>query len=310
MQESIIKIENLVKRYHSNQVNAVDNISFDVKKGELFAFLGVNGAGKSTTINILCTLLSKTSGNVLVCGYDAQKEIDKVKDNIGVVFQTGILDDVLSVYDNLVIRGKLFGIDKKTLIKRIDNLANRLSMTDFIKRPYGKLSGGQKRKSDIARALITNPKLLFLDEPTTGLDPQSRIDMWQVIKDIKTEFNTTIFLTTHYMEEVNGADRVAIIDKGQLLCIDTPENLKIKYSYDTIKLTVKDECQGEVESILRENGNDYEISAQTFTVTIKNGIDFIDVIAKMKPMLTAVEMIKGDMDSVFLNIVKRSSIDV
>ena len=308
MGEVIIKVKDLIKQYNSNQVKAVDGISFDVKKGELFAFLGVNGAGKSTTINILCTLLSKSSGEVSLCGYDIEKDIENVKNNIGIVFQNGILDEMLSVYDNLIIRGTLFGIDKKTLIKRIDNLKNRLSMSDFIKRPYGKLSGGQKRKSDIARALISNPKILFLDEPTTGLDPQSRIDMWQVIKDIRNEFNTTVFLTTHYMEEVNGADRVAIIDKGKLLCIDTPEELKIKYSYDTIKLIVKSEYKNEVENILRENKSNFEILDQTITIIIKDGIDMIDIIAKIKPMLISVEIIKGDMDSVFLNVIKRGEV--
>lgn len=305
MQEAVIRIKNLTKQYNSAQVNAVDGISFDVNKGELFAFLGVNGAGKSTTINILCTLLSKTDGEVSICGFDVQKEAEKVKSNIGVIFQNGVLDEKLSVYDNLVIRGALFGIDKKTLSKRIDNLANRLTMTDFLKRPYGKLSGGQKRKCDIARALISNPKILFLDEPTTGLDPQSRADMWQVIKDIRSEFHTTVFLTTHYMEEVSGADRVAIIDKGKLLCIDTPENLKSQYSQDTVKLTAKENHEKEIENALKLQKIEFEFSVDTFTVHTKNGIDLIDQISQLKTMLSSVEMIKGDMDSVFLNVVGR-----
>ncbi|MEG0895164.1 MAG: ATP-binding cassette domain-containing protein, partial [Oscillospiraceae bacterium] len=282
MEEIVISIKDLTKQYSSTQVKAVDGISFDVKKGELFAFLGVNGAGKSTTINVLCTLLTKTSGEVSVCGYDVQKEVDKVRDNIGVVFQSGVLDDKLSVYDNLVIRGALFDVDKKTLVRRINNLANRLSMTDFLKRPYGKLSGGQKRKCDIARALISNPKILFLDEPTTGLDPQSRADLWQVIKDIRVEFNTTVFLTTHYMEEVNSADRVAIIDKGQLLCIDTPENLKSKYSYDIVKLTVKEDNQNEIEKALQSEKIEFEFCVDTFILHTKNGLELIELIAKLK----------------------------
>ncbi|MEG1027790.1 MAG: ATP-binding cassette domain-containing protein, partial [Oscillospiraceae bacterium] len=248
---------------------------------------------------------TKTSGEVSVCGYDVQKEVDKVRDNIGVVFQSGVLDDKLSVYDNLVIRGALFDVDKKTLVRRINNLANRLSMTDFLKRPYGKLSGGQKRKCDIARALISNPKILFLDEPTTGLDPQSRADLWQVIKDIRVEFNTTVFLTTHYMEEVNSADRVAIIDKGQLLCIDTPENLKSKYSYDIVKLTVKEDNQNEIEKALQSEKIEFEFCVDTFILHTKNGLELIELIAKLKPMLSSVEIIKGDMDSVFLNVVGR-----
>lgn len=306
MTETIINISGLTKQYNGSTVNAVDNISFYVKPGELFAFLGVNGAGKSTTINILCTLLSKTSGDVSVCGYDVEKEINKVKSKIGVVFQSGVLDEKLTVYDNLIIRGTLFGLDKKTIIDRINNLSFRLNMSDFLKRPYGKLSGGQKRKSDIARALISNPSILFLDEPTTGLDPQSRMDMWQVIKDIRDEFNTTVFLTTHYMEEVNDADRVAIIDKGKLLCIDTPENLKSQYSNDTVKLTVNTNSKEQVENALNSLNLNYTYSVDTFTISLKNGLDLIDTISELKSLLISAEIIKGDMDSVFLNVVGRS----
>ncbi|MEG0771662.1 MAG: ABC transporter ATP-binding protein [Clostridia bacterium] len=304
MQDSIIKIRDLTKCYSAG-IKAVDGISFDVYEGELFAFLGVNGAGKSTTINILCTLLTKTSGDVLVCGFDVLKEIDKVKDKIGVVFQNGVLDDKLSVYDNLVIRGSLFGINKKTLLKRIENLANRLSMNEYLKRPYEKLSGGQKRKCDIARALISNPKILFLDEPTTGLDPQSRMDMWQVIRDIRDEFHTTVFLTTHYMEEVNGANRVAIIDKGKLLCIDTPENLKSHYSYDTVRLTADKKNQKEVEKAIISKELDFQFDVDTFTINVKSGLEIISLISDVRSLLSSVEIIKGDMDSVFLNVVGR-----
>ncbi|MEG0664574.1 MAG: ABC transporter, partial [Clostridia bacterium] len=161
------------------------------------------------------------------------------------------------------------------------------------------------RKCDIARALISNPKILFLDEPTTGLDPQSRMDMWQVIKDIQNEFHTTVFLTTHYMEEVNNADRVAIIDKGQLLCIDTPENLKSKYSYDTVKLNINEKYQEEIENILKAQKINYHFSTQTFIINTKNGLDLLDIIKEIKSMLLSVEIIKGDMDSVFLNVVGR-----
>lgn len=305
MQDIIIEIKNLTKCYKTTQVKAVDRICFKVNRGELFAFLGVNGAGKSTTINILCTLLSKTSGDVSVCGFDIEKEMDKVKNNIGIVFQNGVLDEKLSVFDNLLLRGALFGIDKKTLTKRIDNLTIRLSMTDFLKRQYGKLSGGQKRKCDIARALISNPKILFLDEPTTGLDPQSRVDMWQIIQDIRNEFHTTIFLTTHYMEEVNNADRVAIIHSGQLLCIDTPESLKSKYSYDTIRLTVNEDKIKKMENVLKAQKIEYQFSVDTFTIKSKNGLDCIEMLTNLKPLLSSVEIIKGDMDSVFLNVVDR-----
>ena len=240
----IISIDNLSKYYNDGKIKAVDGISFDVKKGELFAFLGVNGAGKSTTINVLCTLLRKTGGDVKVCGFDVEKEADKVKESIGVVFQNGVLDGKLTVYDNLVIRAGLFGIEKETARKKIENLANRLKMEDFLNRRYEKLSGGQKRKSDIARALVSEPKILFLDEPTTGLDPQSRIDMWKVIKEIRDEFNTTIFLTTHYMEEVIDADKIYVMDHGRVVMEGTPkevfsqvDELK-KYRLDVPQVTI------------------------------------------------------------------------
>lgn len=303
MENNVIEIKNLVKQYKTAKVNAVDGISFNVQEGELFAFLGVNGAGKSTTINILSTLLEKTSGEVTVCGYDLNKEAEKVKNSIGIVFQDSVLDDKLTVYDNLLLRGALFNINKATLIKRINNLVDRLNMEDFLKRPYENLSGGQKRKCDIARALISNPKILFLDEPTTGLDPQSRKDMWKVIKDIRTTFHTTVFLTTHYMEEVNDADRVAIIDQGKLLCLDTPEQLKSKYSYDTVKLTVTKENFEPVKQQLAHL--DFNFAVDTFTLHTKNGLDLINLINQLKPLLASVEIIKGDMDSVFLNVVKK-----
>lgn len=305
MGDSVIKINGLFKQYHATAVKAVDAISFEVKQGELFAFLGVNGAGKSTTINILCTLLKKTGGEVSVCGFDIETQADKVKNSIGIVFQNGVLDENLSVYDNLMIRGSLFGIDKKTIVKRIENLSVRLNMSDFLKRPYGKLSGGQKRKSDIARALISNPKVLFLDEPTTGLDPQSRLDLWRVIQEIRAQFHTTVFLTTHYMEEVNGADRVAIIDRGKLLCMDTPENLKAKFSTDIVKLTADGSHRSAVEDELKAQGISYDFLVDTFIIHTKNGLSLIDTVAKLKPILSSVEMIKGDMDSVFLNVVGR-----
>ena len=305
MDHTAIRISGLSKQYHDTSAKAIDDLSFEVKKGELFAFLGVNGAGKSTTINILCTLLRKTSGQVSVCGFDIEKDVDQVKKSIGIVFQNGVLDEKLSVYDNLRIRGTLFGIHQSTLEKRIQNLADRLNMSDILKRPYGKLSGGQKRKSDIARALISNPKILFLDEPTTGLDPQSRLELWQVIREIRDEFQTTVFLTTHYMEEVNGADRVAIIDKGKLLCIDTPEKLKSIYSRDTVKLAVKEFNQPEVEKELLLQNIEYEFLVDTFVIHTKSGLDCIDMVSKLRPFLLSAEMIKGDMDSVFLNVVGR-----
>lgn len=303
--QKVIEIDNLVKRYKSSGANAVDGVSFDVREGELFAFLGVNGAGKSTLINILCTLISKTGGSVKVCGFDIDKQGDDIRRSIGVVFQSNVMDAQLSVYDNLAVRATFYNLTKEQIKERINGLAKRLGMSDYLNRPYGKLSGGQRRKCDIARALIAGPRILFLDEPTTGLDPQSRIDMWDMIQDIRKQFQTTVFMSTHYMEEANIADRVAIIDKGKLLCLDTPQSLKSKYSHDTVKLTILPDTAGIVEEKLKTLTVPYMFSSDTFIMHIKNSVDIIDTVYKLKPHLKGLEIIKGDMDSVFLNVVGR-----
>jgi len=303
--QKVIEIDNLVKRYRSSGVNAVDGVSFDVQEGELFAFLGVNGAGKSTLINILCTLLSKSSGNVKVCGFDVEKQGNEVRQAIGVVFQNNVLDAQLSVFDNLAVRATFYDLNKAQSKERIGELAARLGMTDYLTRPYGKLSGGQRRKCDIARALIASPKILFLDEPTTGLDPQSRMDLWNVIQDIQKQYHTTVFMSTHYMEEVNIADRVAMIDKGKLLCLDTPQRLKSKYSLDTIKLTVQQGAKSMIEQKLKSLNIVYSFSSDTFSMHVKNAVDMLDAIYGFKLQLRDIEIIKGDMDSVFLNVVGR-----
>ena len=195
---NIIEIRDLYKTF--GDVKAVQDLSFSVKEGELFAFLGVNGAGKSTTINILCGQLRKNSGTVMICGTDLDRDPDAVKSSLGVVFQGSVLDKELSVWDNLISRGALYGIERKELKERIGELAELLEFGDLLKRPLGKLSGGQRRRIDIARALLHRPKILILDEPTTGLDPQTRSILWQVISDLRHKENMTVFLTTHYME--------------------------------------------------------------------------------------------------------------
>jgi ABC-type multidrug transport system ATPase subunit len=303
--QKVIEIDNLVKRYKNSNTNAVDGVSFDVREGELFAFLGVNGAGKSTLINILCTLISKSNGNVKVCGYDIDKQGEDIRRSIGVVFQNNVMDAQLSVFDNLAVRATFYNLNKIQIKERIDQLSGRLGMADYLNRPYGKLSGGQRRKCDIARALVANPRILFLDEPTTGLDPQSRIDMWNVIQDIQKQFHTTVFMSTHYMEEVNIADRVAIIDKGRLLCLDTPQSLKSAYSRDTVRLTIQTGARSVVEERIKTLNLPYSFSSDTFTIHIKNAVEVFDTIYKLKMQIKGLEIIKGDMDSVFLNVVGR-----
>ena len=212
---NIIEVKNLVKNY--KDVHAVNDISFTVEEGSFFAFLGINGAGKSTTINILCTVLEKTSGNVKIGGYDLDKEKNKIKELIGIVFQGSVLDKQLTVKENLESRASYYGLNKKEIAKRIESLTQTFDLSEILKRKYGTLSGGQRRRVDIARALINRPKLLFLDEPTTGLDPKTRLQVWEIIHNLRKETGLTVFLTTHYMEETVDCDNVVIIDRAKLL---------------------------------------------------------------------------------------------
>lgn len=213
--ENIIEIKNLNKSF--GEVKAVQDLSFCVKKGELFAFLGVNGAGKSTTISVLCGQLKKDGGSVEVCGVDADKSMDAVKRRLGVVFQNSVLDSALTVRDNLVSRAALYGITGMAFEKRLTELDSLLGLKELYKRTVGKLSGGQRRRIDIARALVHEPEILILDEPTTGLDPQTRKLLWDVISKMRKEKNMTVFLTTHYMEEAADADYVVILDSGKIV---------------------------------------------------------------------------------------------
>ena len=233
----LIKIEHLYKSF--GDVAAVNDLSFKVKRGELFAFLGVNGAGKSTTINVICGQLKKDGGSVEICGTSLDENADEIKRRIGVVFQYSALDKDLSVKDNLESRAALYGIYGEEFKNRLAVLAESLDFKDFLNRPAGKLSGGQRRRVDVARALIHNPEILILDEPTTGLDPQTRNSLWQFIADMRTKYGTTVFLTTHYMEEAADADYVIILNKGKIAAEGTPLQLKNAYTGDFITLAKK-----------------------------------------------------------------------
>ena len=230
----IIKIEHLNKCF--GDVKAVNDLSFRVKKGELFAFLGVNGAGKSTTISIICGQLRKDSGNVWIKDKEADRAGSETKRLLGVVFQDSVLDKPLTVKENLKSRAALYGITGNSFEKRLAELVEILDFGDYINRPVGKLSGGQRRRIDIARALIHRPEILILDEPTTGLDPQTRLLIWNVIERLRTEENMTVFLTTHYMEEAASAGYIVILDKGSIVAEGTPLELKNEYVHDTISL--------------------------------------------------------------------------
>ena len=237
--ENVIEIEGLCKSF--GDIKAVHDLSFKVKKGELFAFLGVNGAGKSTTINIICGQLKKDSGHVSICGTGLDSDPDRVRRSLGVVFQSSVLDKDLTVKENLESRAALYGIYGREFKERFNYLSELLRFADLKNRTVGKLSGGQRRRIDIARALLHDPSVLILDEPTTGLDPQTRRLLWQVIDTLRRENGMTVFLTTHYMEEAADADYVVILDHGMIAAEGTPLELKNKYTGDFITLYGVDE---------------------------------------------------------------------
>ena len=291
---NIIEVKNLFKSF--GDVKAVCDLSFCVKEGELFAFLGVNGAGKSTTINIICGQLHSDSGNVVVNGYNFDRNPDEIKSSLGVVFQNSLLDSSLSVYDNLESRAALYGIHGNSFRKRFHELARLLHFEDLTKRAVGKLSGGQRRRIDIARALIHSPKILILDEPTTGLDPQTRKLLWNVIENLRKEKNMTVFLTTHYMEEAAGADYVVIIDSGKITAQGTPLELKNAYARDFITL------YGVSEEEITKFGRPYEKLRDGYRISVENTGKVTELILKYPEAFRDYEITKGKMDDVFLSV--------
>lgn len=293
----IIKINNLYKSYGT--VKAVQDLSFKVKEGELFAFLGVNGAGKSTTISIMCGTLEKDSGSVIIDGENIDKSTDNVKRCIGVVFQNSVLDKALSAYDNLKHRASLYGIIGDEFEKRLEELTTLLDFKDFVNRPINKLSGGQKRKIDIARALIHKPKILILDEPTTGLDPQTRTTMWKVIEDLRLKEKMTVFLTTHYMDEAAEADYVVIIDAGKIVAEGTPHDLKDKHAKDYLIV------YGITEDDALKINDKYEKIANGFRFELDSTAQVTKIINTYPELFNDVEVVKGKMDTVFLNVTGR-----
>lgn len=293
----IVEINNLRKSF--KDVKAVDDISFRVKEGELFAFLGVNGAGKSTTINIISGILKKDSGSVLVCGEDIDHNLDKIKSSIGIVFQNSVLDKKMNGYDNLKCRAALYGIFGQAFKERLKEITDLLDLKDILKRPINKLSGGQKRRLDIARALIHNPKLLILDEPTTGLDPKTRITVWSVIDKLRREQGLTVFLTTHYMEEATDSDYVVILDNGKIVAEGTPHELKNKYANDYIKFYNNIQ---EAEEFFTGLGFNSKKERDFLQVQIDSTSQVQSFFEQIPSVFEDFEVLKGNMDNVFLNV--------
>lgn len=292
--KDIIEVKNLSKSF--GEVRAVDGVSFKVKEGELFAFLGINGAGKSTTINILCGQLQKSGGEVFVDGESIDGDISKIKGGLGVVFQSSVLDSPLSVRDNLESRAALYGIFGEAFKKRLNELAHLLDFKDLLGRTVGKLSGGQRRRIDIARALLHRPKILILDEPTTGLDPQTRKILWRVIATLRKNENMTVFLTTHYMEEAAEADYVVILDSGRIAAEGTPLELKNSYSGDFIIL------YGTDEQTVKKFGYKYDRLRDGYRIYVPNTKAATELIINNPLLFSDYEVTKGKMDDVFLAV--------
>ncbi len=292
--KNIIQIDHLNKRF--GEVKAVQDLSFRVKEGELFAFLGVNGAGKSTTINILCGQLSKDSGSIVIDGHDPDKQADAIRRELGVVFQSSVLDSPLSVSDNLESRAALYGITGAAFRKRLSELAELLEFGDLLRRTVGRLSGGQRRRIDIARALFHRPRILILDEPTTGLDPQTRKTLWSVVSGLRKNEHMTVFLTTHYMEEAADADDVVIIDGGRISAEGTPLELKNTYTGDYITL------YGVSETEIQVLGTHYERLRDAYRLSVPDTKAATALILKHPEIFRDYEITKGKMDDVFLAV--------
>ena len=292
--EHIIEIEHLNKRFA--EVQAVRDLSFHVRPGELFAFLGVNGAGKSTTISILCGQLAKDSGSVRVCGESIDQNMPHIARKLGVVFQNSVLDGALSVRDNLRSRAALYGITGAAFKARLAELAELLDFSGLLNRTVGKLSGGQRRRIDIARALLHRPEILILDEPTTGLDPQTRKLLWDVVQELRRRENLTVFLTTHYMEEAADADYVVILDSGAIAAEGTPLDLKNAYTGDFITL------YGVDAEALRPRGLPCEVLRGAVRLAVPDSAAATRLIVEHPELFTDYEITKGKMDDVFLAV--------
>ncbi|MCR5418407.1 MAG: ABC transporter ATP-binding protein [Lachnospiraceae bacterium] len=295
-----IELKNLTKRY--GEYRAVDALSFAVKQGEFVGFLGVNGAGKSTTINMLSTILTPDDGEAFLCGYRLGKDDMDIRRSIGVVYQSNVLDDLFTVRENIVTRAKMLGLNDSIIRSRLTDLSDLLKLSDICDKRYKVLSGGQKRRCEIAFALMHSPKILFLDEPTTGLDPATRIDVWEAVEQLRSNTDMTVFLTTHYMEEAQSADRIIIIDQGKKLAEGTPFALKERFAGDSLRLYFAEDSREKVLAVVgRENliataYGGYLEAPDPFTAAETAG--------KLKGIVNGFEIVQGKMDDVFLNVTK------
>ena len=288
---NIIEVKNLTKRY--GDLTAVDHISFTVEQGTMLGFLGINGAGKSTAINMLSTLLRPDEGSAVLCGHTLGREDDAIRRKIGIVYQQNVLDDLLTVKENLLCRGILHGASRSGVVAQLERLGRMLKLEEIMKKPYQTLSGGQKRRCEISAALMHTPEVLFLDEPTTGLDPATRKDVWQIIEMLRKDEKMTVFLTTHYLEEAAAADRIIILDHGTIIDNGTPFELKERYAKDKLRLYGEGDLPGRATAFGSE-------------LTLGSTLEALPVLDTLRDRIRGFEVIQGTMDDVFLNAVGKT----
>lgn len=302
MDNTVIRAEHITKTYGS--FNAVDDISFSVERGALIGFLGVNGAGKSTTINMMSTLLAPTSGSIEICGHDCERDSNAVRRRIGIVSQNNVLDDLLTVRENLICRGIIHGADRKRAAARLDELSGIFSLGDILKKKYRTLSGGQKRRCEIAAALMHTPEILILDEPTTGLDPAARRDVWSTVTALRKSTDMTVFLTTHYMEEAAQADRIIILNKGRIVTEGLPHELKERFASDRLKIYCSEEQRGAL--LGRLNGERVHEESFGLDIELSRTKDALAVMERIgsESLYDGFEVIQGTLDDVFLNVTR------
>jgi ABC-2 type transport system ATP-binding protein len=300
---SIIQVKNLVKSYNSTQ--AVKGVSFEVAEGEIFGFLGPNGAGKTTTINILCTLLSPTSGSAFVAGFDSMKEPSKVRAEIGLVFQELTLDNELTAYENLKFHCYMYNMDRKLSEERIEELLALVGLTERASERVKTFSSGMKRRLEIVRGLLHRPRVLFLDEPTIGLDPQTRNNVWEFIKKLKESEGNTVFMTTHYMDEAEICDRIAIIDHGEIIALEKPEELKRSLKGDTLYVSTDDDERAALE-IKERFSLETKKTGKGLSLLVEGGESFIpELFRGITVPINSINLKRPSLDDVFINLTGR-----
>ncbi|HFK1090826.1 TPA: ABC transporter ATP-binding protein [Listeria monocytogenes] len=303
----MIKLTNVVKKF--GKIEAVKGINLEVEKGSLFAFLGENGAGKSTTLSMICTESEPTSGEIYI---DDEKLTFKnrklFRQKLGVVFQENVLDALLTVRENLYNRASLYGKTKAEITERLALVSSIMGIEDILNRRFEKLSGGQKRRAEIARAIMHDPEILLLDEPTTGLDPKTRVSVWKIIDYLREELGMTVFLTTHYLEEAKDADQLAVIHKGKIIAQGTPTNIRSRFSVD--KIFFYDAKVAELQKIMKKANLPFKVSKATMRVdVITQDVEILAILNQAAGLYGSFEVIKGNLDDAFISMIKEESDD-